>query len=80
MDGWKYYYEGKEITPREYYNRITTSTSTNYTIPYTYIDHTSVTIAKDATFRCPYCDTLHESNKGVCDRCGAPLSMAVLEG
>ena len=28
-------------------------------------------------YKCAYCDTVHENNTGICDRCGAPLGAAV---
>lgn len=28
-------------------------------------------------YKCAYCDTVHEDNTGICDRCGAPLGTAV---
>ena len=31
---------------------------------------------KKRYYKCEYCDTLHETKFGVCDRCGAPLSNA----
>ena len=74
-----YFYNGQPISEHEYYEGVATNPLAGYIIPSDFYDSV-ITVAKNATYRCPYCDTLHDKNTGVCDRCGAPLSMAVKEG
>ena len=43
----------------------------------TYITTSSLIWPHKLHYKCAYCDTIHENNYGVCDRCGAPLGVAI---
>lgn len=66
-------------------NTITiTGPSTFYTISAPFITSSAISITDNnfiwshkLHYKCAYCDTIHENNYGVCDRCGAPLGVAI---